>query len=66
MVLGGSEWEICTMGNPVVARVPKGAILGSTLYINDLLIILSAMLLSMLKILLSTLSVIRHLICGNN
>ena len=54
------------MGNPVVARVPKGAILGSTLYINDLLIILSAMLLSMLKILLSTLSVIRHLICGNN
>ena len=24
------------MGNPVVARVSKGAILGSTLYINDL------------------------------
>ena len=51
------------------AGIPLGSILGATLfllYLMTFLIMLPGVLLSMLMILLSTLNVIRHLICGNS
>ena len=54
---------------PVNAAVPQGSILGPTLShyaLMSFLMMLSVMLLSVLMILLSTQSVIRPLICGNN
>ena len=65
MVLDGKS----SQGYPVNAGVPQGSIFGLTLslqYINDVLDDVSIVLLSMLMVLLSILSVIRHLICGNN
>ena len=53
----------------VNAGIPLGSILGPTpflLYLMTFLIMLPGVLLSMLMILLSTLNVIRHLICGNS
>ena len=61
--MSGSRWKVFT---------GIGSIFGRTLallYINDLpdfLTVLSVILLSMLMILLSIISVIWHLICGNN
>ena len=54
---------------PVNAALAQGSILAPTiflLYINDLSDNVISVLLSILMILFSILSVIRHLICGNN
>ena len=54
---------------PANAGVPQRSTVGPTLFYYTLmtfLMMLSVILLSVLMILLSTLIVIRHLICGNN
>ena len=67
VVLNGKSFQ----EYPVNGGVPQGFILGPTLFllniINDLLDdVTSNIAISADDILLSTLSVIRHLICGNN
>ena len=51
---------------PVNAGVPQGSILSPAFPYYTFLMMLSVILLSMLMILVFTLNVIRHLICGNN
>ena len=54
---------------PVHGVVPRGSILGPTLFhytLMTFLMKLSLILLSMLMIVLSILIAIKHLICGNN
>ena len=53
---------------PVNAVIPQGSILGPTLFLllMTFLVMLSVIFLSMLMVLLSTLSVFRHLTCGDN
>ena len=53
---------------PVNAVVPQGSILGPTLFLllMTFLVMLSVIFLSVRMVLLSTLSVFRHLTCGDN
>ena len=68
----GSGWKVFTRlhkssSYPVNAWVPQGSILDLTLFPTiTFLAMLSVILLSMLMILLTLLSVIRHMICSNN
>ena len=67
MALSGSEWEVSYKNIQLMLEFPKAPFLVFSHYtLMTFLMMLSVILLSMLMTLISILSVIRHLVYGNN